>query len=747
MPKNNRLRHPDGRFKSAKSEADIEKEEFLALAMERFKLAEAAESRYRREALEDFEFYTGNQWPADIKTQRDRDRKPCLTINRLKPSKRIITNEFRQQRPAIQVNPLGDGATVETADFLQGIYRHIEVGSDAEVADDIAFDHMVIGGLAWIEVSTSYKKGAKKRADGTKPQEIRIKAARRPFMHYADPTADEPDYSDADWHFKIHDFTRAEFKAKWPNAEAASLEDFSSVGDNASSWLSKSHVRVAEYWYMSTAPTEREDESEPADDVALGDSPDEIAEQKLQDDDSEPICWKSMITAVDILERKETVWDSIPNVPMVGEDLDINGERYIAGMVRDAKDPQRQFNYWETKCTEAIALAPMSPYKGYKEVIEGQEAQWQSANRNNDAVLVGNAIIKDGQLLPLPTRESPNVDIQGLAAMRQSAAANLEAVTGLNDATLGRVRPDESGKAVLARQKQGDITNLNYSDNASRTKRRVGRLILPAIRKVYDIPHLMRIIKPDGTTDHIITHVGADQRDAAEQLAKDNQAVKNILDLSVGSYDVTISVGPSYQTKRQEAVASIMALISAAPNVLSIVGDLLVGNMDWSNAPEIAKRMKKMLPAQLQDEDSANSPAAQAQQAQAQLAALQQAHQQVLGALQQAQQIIQTKQVEMQGKLGIEEIKKNTQLALAEWDRVTKWGLAEISTRAQKEQTRSETDAELTTEMHRSAHDLALATTSHQQTLEQQQQAQTAQAAQQAAAAQQQQQNSAPPGE
>lgn len=709
MPKSNRLRHPDGRFKAAKSEADIEKEEFLALAMERFRLAEAAEARYRREALEDFEFYTGKQWPADILAQRNRDRKPCLTINRLKPSKRIITNEFRQQRPAIQVNPLGDGASVETSEFLQGIIRHIEVGSDAEVADDTAFDHMVIGGLGWLECSTAYRKGSRK-----KEQEIRIKAARRPFMHYADPTAEEHDYSDAGWHFKIHDFTLAEFKATFgDDTAAASLEDFSSIGDDAKSWLSKDHVRVAEYWYMSNEPIARVDESEPAAEIDLDES-DEPDEQESEDDGAEPVCWKALITAVDILERKETVWDSIPNVPMIGEDLDINGERYIAGMVRDAKDPQRQFNYWETKCTEAIALAPMSPYKSYKEVIEGQEAQWQSANRNNDAVLVGNAVIKENQLLPLPVRESPNVDIQGLAAMRQSSAANLEAVTGLNDATLGRVRSDESGKAVLARQKQGDITNLNYSDNASRAKRRVGRLIIPAIPKVYDLPQIMRIIKPDGTNDHIITHVGADQREAAEQLAKDNQAIKNILDLSVGSYDVTISVGPSYQTKRQEAVASIMALISAAPNILSIVGDLLVGNMDWSNAPEIAKRMKKMLPPQLQDEDSANSPAAQAQQAQAQLAALQQAHQQVLGALQQAQQIIQTKQIETQGKYGIEEIKKNTALALAEWDRVTKWGLAEIQTKAQKEQTRSETDAELTKEMHASAHDLALATTSHE---------------------------------
>src|SRR5271155_794387 len=225
-----RLRHPKGHPKGGqfKAEKDDKKEKFLALAMERFKLAAEAEARWRRDALEDFEFYIGEQWPVDIKTQRDRDRRPCLTINRLKPSKRIITNEYRQQRPAIQVNPEGDGATVESAQIMQGIVRHVEVGSDAEVAYDITFDNMVIGGMGWLELATRYKKGSKK-----KQQEITIRGAKNAFMHYADCTAEELDYSHAGWHFKIHDDARAEFKAKGPDAEAASLNDVGSVGDNA----------------------------------------------------------------------------------------------------------------------------------------------------------------------------------------------------------------------------------------------------------------------------------------------------------------------------------------------------------------------------------------------------------------------------------------------------------------------------------------------------------------------------------
>lgn len=710
MARDKRLRHPDGRFKAEKDPKQRKKEEFLSLAMERFKLSAAASGRWRREALEDFEFYAGEQWPQDIKTQRDRDRRPCLTINRLKPAKRIITNEYRQQRPAIQVNPEGDGATVETAQDMQGIVRHIEVGSDSEVGLDITFDNMVIGGKGWVELDTRYKKGSKR-----KQQEIRIRGAKNPFVHYEDPTAEEFDYSDAEWHFKVHDFTRAEFKAKWPDAEAASLEDFSSIGDNAKEWLSKDMVRVGEYWYLETPKSKAaEDRAEDERDDETDDEPDDegLPDREIDedDDDAVPVCRKALITAVDILEDKETVWDSIPNVPMVGEDLDINGKSYIAGMVRDAKDPQRQFNYWESKCTEAIALAPMAPYKGYAEVIEDHEEEWKNANRNADAVLVGNAVVVEGQLLPLPTRESPDVDITGLAAMRQSSAANIEAVTGLNDATLGRMRPDESGKAVLARQKQGDITNLNYSDNAARCLRRVGRLLLPAIPKVYDLAQIMRIINPDGTHTHAITYAGADQKAAALAMAKKNPAIKKIFDLSLGNYDCTISVGPSYQTKRQEAVASIMALIQAAPNVISIVGDLLVGNMDWNNAPEIAKRLKKMLPPELQDEDEQQDPAAAAQQAQAQLAALTQVHQQVLGALEQAHTIVQTKAVEQQGKKDIEKMRIDAEVLMAKMKALTPIIVAEINTKAQDQQLRAEIDADVAKELHGTAHELAMAT-------------------------------------
>jgi hypothetical protein len=716
-----------GRFTGEKSPQQVAKEKFLQLALERFKVASDAEARWRREALEDFNFCElSEQWPVDIKTQRDRDRRPCLTINRLKTVKRLICNEMRQQRATIQVNPVGDGATVETAEMQQGLVRHIEVLSDSEVAYDTTDEHMVISGLGWLELSTYYRPGK------TMQQEIHIGYAENPFMHYADPNADptstDPEKSKEEWHFKIHDYTRAEFEALYPDASAASLSDFSSIGDNAKEWMNKDTVRVAEYWYLDY------------EDSKLYQLPDGQIVEELPDGYSEddedvssrpyrkPKCMWSKISAVDILEGskdgtagRETVWDAIPNIPVIGGLVAINGKRIFYGMVRDSKDPQRQFNYWETAATEMIALAPKAQWKGYAEVIEGHEEEWKNANRVNYSILTGKAVVKDGQLLPLPERDQAEPPIQAMAAMRQSGAANLEAVTGINDAVLGRQRADESGKAVLARQKQGDVSNLNYSDNSARAKRRVGRLLLPAIPKVYDIPTIMRIVNPDGTSSHVVTHLGDEQKADAQQLLKQNPALQKMLDLSVGTYDVTVSVGPNYQTKRQEAVASIMALIQATPEIISLVGDLLVGNMDWHQAPEIAKRLKLWVMQQNPwlAQQEGDTPEMQAQKAQAQLAALQQVHGQVVQALQNAQNIIQAKQVEQQGRASIEKMRIDADILLAKMKALTPIIVAEINTKAQDQTVRAEIDADLASELRSMAHDIAMSGVEHSQTIEQ----------------------------
>ena len=703
--------------KHTKTPDALSDDDFLALAHQRFKLADEAEARWRRESLEDFEFYSGDQWPADIKSARNIAKRPCLTINRIKTSKNIITNEQRQQRPAIQVNPVGNGATTDKAQLVQGLVRHIEVDSEAEVADDTAFDNLVIGGMGYYHLRTEYRPGK------TFAQDIKIDRVKNPFTIYLDPNYEKADGSDAEWGFKITDLTTANFKAKYPKAKAASLDDFESVGDNAKDWISKDFVRVALYYY-----TEYEDvtyyQLESGEIVEELPEGEEAVQQRTEQVPHVKCC---TITAVDKLDEKDVVFDSVPLIPAVGEDLDINGKRYVAGMVRSAKDPQRSYNFYESGAAEMVTLGPKAPWLLAEGQDENHEEEWANANVKNYSRLIYKAFDSASRPLPPPVRNSIEPPIEAMVAMRQSAAENIQATTGINDANLGQRKPDESGRAVLLRQRQGDVSSVNFSDNLARAKRRIGRMIVKAAPLVYDLTQVMRIFNPDGTVDHVIVSSG--DPEGVAKLRAEHPEIKHTIDWEVdGDYDVTVSVGPSYQTKRQEAVASIMALIQAAPQVLAIVGDLLVGNMDWNNAKEIAARLKKMLPPQLQD-DPNQDPAAAAQNAQAQLAALQQVHQQVVGALQQAQQIIQTKQVEMQGKLQIEKLRTDADVLLGKMKALTPIIVAEINTKAQDAGLRAQIDADIATELHTTAHETALSAMEHGQTLQQQQSAAAAQAA------------------
>lgn len=605
---------------------------FLETAFERFKTSEAAESEWRRDALDDVKFYAGNQWEETARRRRRKNKQPILTINRLPQFKRQITNEIRQQRPAVQVNPRHD-TTVEGAQIVQGRIRDIEVDSHADMVYDLGTDQMVITGLGYWRINTAYKSGM------TFDQKIRIKPIKNHFMVYDDPDCEELDRSDRQYLFIVCDLSTPEFKRKYPQSKtAASLSDLQSVGDNPRQWLKDGGVRLAEYYYTVEKTVKLYEYKDGR--VTLDAPPDKNDIEQERDVSKTQVMW-SKICALDVLEEHEVPCAFIPVVVVVGEEINIDGKVNWTGMVRDGKDAQRAYNYWKTSATSQIALASKDPVIAASGQLQNHEEEWRDAHLNDPAVLTYEPVVEGNQLLPAPAKQPSEPPIQAMSAMMNGAANDLMATIGLNDASLGERRPDEAARSVLLRQQQGKISTAHYSDNVSRAVRFTGELILSYMQCMDEAPHVGRIIKADDSVSHAVFH--KNQPDQAKKLAKDGQQV---VDLGQGTYDVTVSVGPSYQTKRQEAVASILALIQAEPSVLNIVGDLLFGNMDWHNAPEIAKRFKKLLPPQLQETDASGDPAQQLAQTQAAFFQLQQQHKQLIDALKQANQIITTKMIE-----------------------------------------------------------------------------------------------------
>ena len=648
---------------------------FISKALRRFKLSAEAEAEIRREALDDLKFSIGEQWPQEVERDRTQDRRPALTLNRMPQFIRHVTNQQRQNRPSITINPTSGESTVDSAEILQGVVRHIEVRSEAHVAYDHSFDLMCRTGRGYFRINSDYLEG------DSIEQELKIDRIKNPFTVYFDPFCSEPDCSDARFAFVTEDLPIEQFKMQYPESKMSKMSDFSSLGDEAVGWTSEDTIRVAEYFYVEEKRvtlyqlSDGEVVKARLDDEALASLG--VSIEAEHEKVERNVKW-AKITAMDTLEEQDMPGRYIPIVPVVADDYDIDGQRHISGMVRDAKDSQRMYNYWVSAATEMIALAPKAPYIGVEGQFEGHEKDWQDSNRKSFAYLEYKSMDVEGKPAPPPQRQTFEPPIQAMLAMTAQADNDLKAILGIYDASLGARGPEQSGKAILARQGQSDIANLHYSDNMARSIRLGGKILLDWIPHIYDTPRVLRIIKPDSSVDSVVTYKGEGQQAQAEQMKQQGE-IKKALDVSGGRYDVTVSVGPSYQTKRQEAVASQLDFIKAFPPAAPLVGDLVAGNMDWPQAELFAKRLRKVIPPEVLDEGEEQDAEAKLQSVQGQMQNLMQQHEQLTKALQVEKEINQTKKLELESKERIAAHKNETDIELAKFNAGAQGALAQLN--------------------------------------------------------------------
>jgi hypothetical protein len=158
--------------------------------------------------------------------------------------------------------------------------------------------------------------------------------------------------------------------------------------------------------------------------------------------------------------------------------------------------------------------------------------------------------------------------------------------------------------------------------------------VVDLIPKVYDSTRTVRILGLDGSAEMV-------QINPAQEQAVIEMGGKKIFNLGIGTYDVAVTVGPSYTTRRQEAAESMAQLTQANPAVFPLIGDLMIRSMDWPMSDEIADRLKLMLPPQIQQaeqKEGQQSPEVMQIVQQAQQA-IQQRDQALQQLMQQAQQM------------------------------------------------------------------------------------------------------------
>lgn len=581
----------------------MENEELLKEARKRYKIAAEYDSDNHEAWNDDVEFLHGDQWPEGVEGERKLSGRPSLTRNRLPAFVGQLISDARQNSPSIQVHPMDDSSDPELAKIYEGLIRQIESHSHADQAYDNALEHAASGGIGAFRITTDYTM------HDSFEQDIKIQRITTPLAICIDPNANEYDKSDAMWMFYSEMIDDEEFEERWPDAEKVEWES-SGNGDERNFWKEKDQIRVAEYWVKEPKQkTLAQLGDGSVIDITEKEIPPGLEIRSTRTVESYKIL-RYMLAGNQILEGPEE-WPGrfFPFIMVYGPEVFIKDKIYYRSVHRYAKDAQRMYNYWSSAIAEKVALSPKAPYIGTVTQFEGYEEYWDAANTENRAYLPYNP---DPLAPGPPQRNSPALLNSGELQAAEQCIEDMKATMGIFDASLGAQSNETSGRAIIARQREGDSATFPWIDNLNRSIQHAGRVLVDLIPKIYDSERVIRVLGIDEKEEFIpINKVVRDPRSGE---------VFTFNDLTTGKYDVTISTGPSYQTQRLEAADQLIQLAQAVPSVAALIPDLIAGNLDIKNAEEIARRLKRTLPPGVLDPDDKDAPQPQGPSPQEQLA-------------------------------------------------------------------------------------------------------------------------------
>ena len=627
----------DGKLasKSAENkEGKTAKEKILQAALEQFDRGLEADRHNREHALECAEFTVGNQWPDEVKQERENEGRPCLTINRAPAILRQVTNEVRIRPPAINVLPSEDG-DIDTAQVIEGLIRSIENTSKAKRIYAKAMEDAARCGMGFWRIRTGYKD------DDSFNQDAFLEHIENPLSVILDPDARDPMGSDWEFAFIIDAMTKDRFHEVFGedatygiDGDRTTQPDGDGYSDSAD-WIQGDLIQIAEYFTFDKKPrtlvvlddgtvldAEEYDEAAHAYNdavqryqealalqqqdiqeqiqqaVAQGADPQQAQALAAQaqptieqpepppsvmlDEDRQPRTRESVKKTVVsyIMSGKEILsgphyhaCDRIPIVPVWGEEYRVADRKVRHSVISNMMEPARIQNYWRSASVERIALAPKAPWLVTPKMVEGYEQMWRTVGQGNPSVLMYNPT-KDGER---PQRIAP-APVE--AAMLQEAAIasdDIKSTTGIYDASLGARSNETSGRAISARQAEGDVSTYVYLDNLLHAVEETGRILLQIIPRIYDTARTIRILG---------------KKDEAA-IVKVNDGGQ--FDLRIGKYDVNITTGASFTTKRQENVQTLTEILRTVPQVAPILIPRIITAMDFDDSKEVVAEIQQLL--------------------------------------------------------------------------------------------------------------------------------------------------------
>lgn len=578
----------------------MKNEDLIDLVRKRRELAVSAMRAHHERAVDDMRMIRGDHYPEEVRTQREQDGQPCITVNALPQFVRNITGQVRSLNPAIRVTAGDAAASKDVAEVIEGLIRHIENKSDASSVYEASTESAAACGLGFWRIRTDYEH------EYSFDQEVLIERVFNPFAVFFDPMAKHPTRCDAQWCFVVEDMALEDFKKAYPDA---GTDDF--TGDHRPDWsihwTNGEKVTVAEYFWIDH------------EEITIGLLPDGRVVEKPQVPEmfvktrkakAPRVKW-AKVSGSEVLEGpRDFPSRYLPVVAVTGEEWHYGEESYISSVIRFAKDSALLYDYAASTSAEVIALQPKAPYLLTAKQIAGRENEWATANDANRVAL----IYEPDDKAPPPMRVPSAMSSEGLTTQMQIAAEDMKRTTGIYDAGLGARSNETSGKAIMARKEESQNANSIYADNMVKAVMQTGKIILDMIPRIYDAKRTIRILGEDDQEKIVLIN----------DILITQDGVQRVNDLTYGRYDVKIQVGPSYQTRRQEAQDGMLEFMRVVPQAATVAADIFAGMQEWPDSDRVRDRLKKTMPPGLveqeEQEQDPQAMAMQQQQAQQQMA-------------------------------------------------------------------------------------------------------------------------------
>ncbi len=524
-----------------------------------------------------------------------RKGRPTLTLDRTNQFISQVVNDSRQNNPGIQVIGVDDKSDPKVAETLSGIIRHIEYRSRAPQAYDMGIELSARCGLGWLRVIPEIVDPA------TNEQEIRILRVVDPTSCGLDPNSQEADGSDAMFGYAETRMTEKAFKQAYPKAKPVPFGD--------PGWYADGFTTIAEYFEIEEEKQNR----------IIAITPDGMRNTYTEDEywrtaqdlgvkplvlgafmaKTRSVKWKKM-SGSEVLEETDFPSQYLPIVPVLGYELWSEGKRFVCGLTRRLMDGQRLHNYQMSAMAEFLASQPKAPYLVPFRAVEGFEGDWRNLNQSNPAYLPYNDLDVDTQQpIAPPQRLNPPPMPGAYAQMAQFAVGEMEASVGMYKANLGQQGNETSGRAIRARQLEGDTATFHFMDNLGRSIEQLGRVVVDMIPRLYDTARVKQIVGIDGERSRVT--IDPDMPQAAKT---DEKGKVIAINPSVGKYDVRIKVGPSYTTQREEAAQQLSDMIQSQPNLAPILGPMWAKLRDMPESDKISRLLLAMAPPQVQQIES-----------------------------------------------------------------------------------------------------------------------------------------------